>query len=70
MAMILMFFDQEHGVRSFTCTPWGQSGHIESPHYVDQAAALYSNRTMKPTWWNIDELMQNTESTQTMQYTK
>jgi len=70
MAMILMFFDKEHGVRSFTCTPWGQSGHPESSHYVDQAAALYSLRTMKPTWWSIDELQQNTESTKVMNYSK
>ncbi|MFM8572629.1 MAG: penicillin acylase family protein [Pirellula sp.] len=70
MAMILMFFDKENGVRSFTCTPWGQSGHPESNHYVDQAAALYSIRTMKPTWWNLEELKQNTESTKLMQYTK
>lgn len=70
MAMILMFFDKEHGVRSFTCTPWGQSGHPDSPHYVDQAAALYSMRTMKPTWWNLEELQQNTESTKLMRYTK
>lgn len=70
MAMILMFFDKEHGVRSFTCTPWGQSGHKESIHYVDQAAALYSIRTMKPTWWNLEELQQNTESTKVMNYGK
>lgn len=33
MAMILMFFDK-HGVSSFTCTPWGQSAHPESPHHM------------------------------------
>jgi acyl-homoserine-lactone acylase len=70
MAMILMFLDKDNGVRSYTCTPWGQSGHPESNHYVDQAAGLYSLRTMKPTWWNLDELKQNTESTKTMQYAK
>jgi acyl-homoserine-lactone acylase len=70
MAMILMFLDKDNGVRSYTCTPWGQSGHPESSHYVDQAAGLYSLRTMKPTWWNLDELKQNTESTKTMQYAK
>ena len=69
MAMILMFFDKS-GVRSFTCTPWGQSAHPESPHYIDQAAALYSRRTMKPTWWKADELEQNTESTKLMKYPK
>jgi acyl-homoserine-lactone acylase len=62
MAMILMFFDK-NGVRSFTCTPWGQSGHADSPHYVDQASALYSHRRMKSTWWTMEELKPNIEST-------
>lgn len=61
MAMILMFFD-ENGVRSFTCTPWGQSGHADSPHYVDQAEKLYSQRQMKPTWWREADLADHTES--------
>lgn len=65
MAMILMFFDPS-GVRSFTCTPWGQSAHPQSPHYIDQAAALYSRRNMKPTWWSIDDARANAESTKSM----
>lgn len=69
MAMILMFFDKQHGVRSFTCTPWGQSAHPDSPHYVDQAAGLYSMRLMKPTWWNLSELESNIESKKTFTYT-
>lgn len=67
MAMILMFFDS-NGARSFTCTPWGQSGHRDSPHYVDQAAALYSQRRMKSTWWTMEELKPNIESTKTWSY--
>jgi acyl-homoserine lactone acylase PvdQ len=67
MAMILMFFDSQ-GVRSFTCTPWGQSGHLDSPHYIDQAAALYSRRLMKPTWWALDEARGNAESTRMFEY--
>ena len=35
MAMILMFFHKD-GIESLTCTPWGQSGHSESAHYLDQ----------------------------------
>ncbi len=67
MAMILMFFDSQ-GVRSFTCTPWGQSGHPTSPHYIDQAAALYSRRSMKPTWWTLDEARGNAESSRVFEY--
>ncbi len=62
MAMILMFFDKT-GVRSFTCTPWGQSADPQSPHYVDQAEKLYSKRQMKQSFWTKAELMGNLEST-------
>ncbi|MFN7732321.1 MAG: penicillin acylase family protein [Pirellula sp.] len=72
MAMILMFFDpatetRPAQVRSFTCTPWGQSMHPDSPHYVDQARGLYSQRQMKPTWWDLSELEKHTESVLTLQ---
>lgn len=67
MAMILMFLDRD-GVKSFTCTPWGQSGHADSPHYVDQASALYSQRRMKSTWWTLEELQPNIESTKRWSY--
>ena len=67
MAMILMFFDKE-GVRSLTCTPWGQSGHPDSPHYVDQAEKLYSKREMKPTWTKPADLAEHTESTRQLRY--
>ena len=67
MAMILMFFDDD-GVRSLTCTPWGQSAHPDSPHYVDQAEGLYAKREMKPTWSNQEELADHTESTKTFAY--
>ncbi len=67
MAMILMFFGPE-GIRSFTCTPWGQSGHPESAHHVDQAEHLYSRRRMKPTWWRSDELAAHTESIRRFDY--
>jgi acyl-homoserine-lactone acylase len=61
MAMILMLFHKD-GVRSFTCTPWGQSGDPASPHYMDQGEKLYSRRQMKPTWWTQAELLQHVES--------
>ena len=61
MAVILMFFGPD-GVESFTCTPWGQSGHADSPHYVDQAEKLYSRREMKNTWWKKADLLEHVES--------
>lgn len=67
MAMILMFFDSQ-GVRSFTCTPWGQSAHSDSPHFMDQGEKLYGHGKMKPTWWKREELLQNIESSRVLQY--
>jgi penicillin amidase len=64
MSVILMFF-KEGRVESFTCTPWGQSGHADSPHHVDQAEKLYGPRVMKPTWWDPAELADHVESTRT-----
>lgn len=61
MAMILMQF-KDGKIQSFTCTPWGQSAHQDSPHYVDQGEKLYSKRQMKPTWWDRSELEKNIES--------
>ena len=61
MATILMFFYKD-GVRSFTCTPWGQSADPHSPHYMDQGQKLYSKRHMKPTWWSEADLLKHVES--------
>ncbi len=69
MAMILMFFDK-NGVSSFTCTPWGQSAHPESPHYMDQGEGLYGPRKMKPTWWDPAELKLHIKSTKVLTYKK
>ncbi len=65
MAMILMFFHKDH-VESLSCTPWGQSGHKNSPHYMDQGEKLYSVRKMKPTWWKKEELLKHIESKMVM----
>jgi acyl-homoserine-lactone acylase len=67
MAVILMFFGPD-GVESFTCTPWGQSGHPDSPHYVDQAEKLYSRREMKNTWWKKADLLEHVESEKTLRW--
>jgi acyl-homoserine-lactone acylase len=61
MATILMFF-YKGGIRSFTCTPWGESADPHSPHYMDQGEKLYSPRRMKPTWWSEAELLKHVES--------
>lgn len=61
MAMILMFLRPD-GIESMTCTPWGQCGHADSPHFMDQGEKLYSPRKMKPTWWTREELLPNVES--------
>ena len=61
MAMILMFMHKDH-IESYTCTPWGQSGHKDSPHYMDQGEKLYSKRKMKPSWWQKEDLLKNVES--------
>lgn len=67
MAMILMFFDKT-GIRSFTCTPWGQSADPNSPHYMDQGERLYSQRQMKPTYWTKAELLENLKSTRQLSF--
>lgn len=61
MSMILMFFGPD-GIESKTCVCWGQSGRPESPHYVDQAEHLYSQRKLKPTFWKKEDLLKNLES--------
>ena len=65
MAMILMFFHKD-GIESMTCTPWGQCGHEDSPHYLDQGEKLYSPRGLKPTWWKQKDLTQHLNSTRVL----
>ncbi len=49
-------------VRSWTAVPIGQSDRPESPHYNDQAEKLFSKRTLKPTWYDPEELAGHIES--------
>ncbi len=46
MSMALMFFHKD-GIETYTCTPWGQSADPASPHHLDQAEKLYSQRKFK-----------------------
>lgn len=48
-------------IQSFTSAPFGQSDHPESPHYSDQARLL-SERRLKSTYFNRDELFKHVES--------
>ncbi len=66
MAMILMQF-KDGKVQSYTCTPWGQSAHRDSKHFMDQGEKLYSKREMKPTWWDKAELESHVESKKVLQ---
>jgi acyl-homoserine lactone acylase PvdQ len=52
-------------VRSFTSAPYGQSDHAESSHYSDQAR-LASERRLKPTYFNREDLMKHVESKQVL----
>jgi hypothetical protein len=52
-------------VRSFTSAPYGQSDHAQSPHYSDQAR-LASERRLKPTYFNREDLMKHIESKQVL----
>ena len=46
-------------IQSWTLHVFGQSGHPDSPHYVDQAR-LSSQRRLKPVYFEKDELMRHT----------
>jgi acyl-homoserine-lactone acylase len=67
MAMILMHF-KDGQIQSYTCTPWGQSAHPDSPHFMDQGEKLYSKRQLKPTWWQRADLNPHIEAEKTLTY--
>jgi acyl-homoserine lactone acylase PvdQ len=48
-------------IQSFTSAPWGQSDHPLSQHYSDQVILL-SERRLKSTYFNRDELLKHVES--------
>ena len=63
---LMISFLHEDGIESYSVVAWGQSGHPDSPHYVDQAEKLYSERKMKPTWFKKEYLLNNLESEKTI----
>ena len=59
---IMLSFLGKNGVDSYSLVVWGQSADPNSPHHVDQAEKLYSQREFKPTWFKKEDLLKNVES--------
>jgi len=57
-------------VESYSVTPWGESDHPDSPHYLDQAEKLFSRKELKPTWFQREDLLRggNVESEMTLEW--
>jgi acyl-homoserine lactone acylase PvdQ len=51
---------------AYSVTPFGQSNHPDSPHFVDQGLRLFSKGQLKPTWYDREELEQHIESRKTL----
>lgn len=49
-------------IRSWIYLPVGQSDRPESPHFDDQARTVFSDRTLKPSWWTPEELKDHISS--------
>ena len=49
-------------IQSWIYLPTGQSDRPESPHYRDQAETVFSDRSLKPSWWLPEDLAGNIES--------
>jgi acyl-homoserine lactone acylase PvdQ len=57
-------------VESYSVTPWGESDHPDSLHYLDQAEKLFGRKLLKPTWFQREDLLggNNIESTMTLEW--
>jgi len=53
-------------LQSFTLHIYGQSERPHSPHYADQTR-LFSERRLKPTYFERDELLKHVESSRTLE---
>jgi acyl-homoserine-lactone acylase len=49
-------------VRALSVVPFGQSGDVHSPHYLDQAP-LYASGRFKQAWFTLDEVKQHAVTT-------
>ncbi len=56
-------------VQSWTQPPIGQSDHPDSPFYRDQAEKLFSQRKMKPTWYQKGDLLKHAVSRTVLNFT-
>lgn len=65
---ILLSFLYPEGIESYSIFNWGQSADPASPHYVDQAEALYAERKFKPTWFKKEDLLRHVESKRTLTF--
>jgi len=62
-SMTRIVFLKKGAVRSYSATPYGQSDHLDSPHYADQGLKLFANKELKSTYYQKEELMKHLEST-------
>ena len=49
-------------IQSWIYLPVGQSDRPDSPHYHDQAETVFSDRTLRPSWWLPEDLMDHIAS--------
>ncbi len=49
-------------IQSWIYIPVGQSDRPDSPHYHDQAETVFSERTLKPSWWTPEALKDHISS--------
>lgn len=54
-------------IQSWIYLPVGQSDDPESAHYADQAASVFTNRKLKPSWWLPEDLQPHIVSREELQ---
>lgn len=54
-------------IQSWIYLPVGQSDRPESPHYRDQAETVFSDRTLRPSWWLPEDLAGHIASREVLQ---
>jgi acyl-homoserine-lactone acylase len=53
-------------VESYSASPFGVSEHPDSPHFADQGEHFFSPGRLKPTWYQLEDLLQHVESERTL----
>ena len=54
-------------IQSWIYLPVGQSDRPDSPHYRDQAETVFSERTLRPSWWLPEDLVHHIASREELQ---